>query len=161
VALPLAVWWGYIQWMVDVDKVMESRQLLDWPLVGIFTKCKEAAYALFMTQRVSDIANNSFELLAPFSLFIQAIYLIIYPKLELPTWRWGIAFALLMLLLGPRIWEEQAAYCRIILPLTVVFNLLIFQHEKGRKYGIWYITGNLGMMALCLYAIRIYANIIL
>lgn len=160
IVLPLGIWWGYIHSMVEVDKVMESRQLLTWPLLGISTKLIEAFRGLVTTQSLSSIPNIFFELLAPVGIFIQAVYLLIYPQFKSPTWRWGIAFAILMLCLGPRIWEEQAAYCRIILPLTAVFNLLIFQQLKGKKYWIWYIAGNLGMMAMCLYAIRIYSNLI-
>ncbi|MBV6655960.1 MAG: hypothetical protein KI786_19465, partial [Mameliella sp.] len=54
----------------------------------------------------------------------------------------------LVLFLGNDIWEEQIGYTRIILPLTVAFNLLLFQYEQGRAYTIWWLLGNLGMFGL-------------
>ena len=163
--LPFFIWWAYIQLFVDSDKALRSAQLFDIPLLGISTKVVTAIGGL--TKQVSShgifhfsIINLGFELLAPLALLAQAIFFIKKPLWDDPVWRWGIGFALLMLLLGPRIWEEQAAYCRILLPLTAGFNLLLFQQLKGKKYYIWYALANVGMLALCLQAVRIYLKMI-
>lgn len=43
-----------------------------------------------------------------------------------PWWRVGIAYAGLMLVLGPAVWEgHPGAVTRILLPMTFAFNLLL------------------------------------
>ena len=163
--LPFFIWWMYIQVFVDSDKTLRSAQLFDIPLLGISTKVIASIEALANQARSYgifhfSIINLSFELLAPIALLAQAIFFIKKPLWNDIVWRWGIGFALLTLLLGPRIWEEQAAYCRILLPLTAGFNLLLFQQLKGKKYYIWYTVANVGMFALSLQAVRIYLKMI-
>jgi hypothetical protein len=164
-ALPFFAWWAYIQFFVDSDKALKSAQLFDIPLLGITTKLIASTGAL--AKQIGShgvfhfsLINLSFELLAPIALLAQAVFFIKKPLWGDPVWRWGIGFALLVLLLGPRIWEEQAAYCRILLPLTAGFNLLLFQQYKGKKYYIWYTLANVGMFALALQAVRIYLKTI-
>ncbi len=85
-----------------------------------------------------------FEFLAPISLLIQALYLVIKPRLNSPIWRMGIGFAVLLFFLGGSVWVQQLNFTRSVLPLTIAFNLLL-AHPDEKHFGLWFISGNLGL----------------
>ena len=85
------------------------------------------------------------ELAAPLAITVQVIYLVVRPRPGAIWWRWGIGFVVLVMVLGEKVWVEQAAYCRVLLPLTVAFNMLLYQYEKGRSYVIWLVLGNIAL----------------
>ncbi len=58
------------------------------------------------------------------ALVLQGIYLLARPKRELVWSRIGIVFALLMLVLGTPVWEGLQAIPRVLLPMTIAFNIL-------------------------------------
>jgi len=88
--------------------------------------------------------------LAPLSLCGQAAYLFFRPRFDDATWRMGIGFGLLLLLLGGSVWIEQFGYCRVLLPLTFSFNLLVHKYESGARLAAWYLGGNVGMFWMCM-----------
>ena len=123
------------------------------PLIALGHKFYDAQMNLlnvtFRGLPEAKVLNEAiFEILAPASIFIQAVYCYLRYRLSDKFWWFGIGFAVLVLFLGNDIWEEQIGYTRIILPLTVAFNLLLFQYEQGRAYTIWWLLGNLGMFGL-------------
>ncbi len=58
------------------------------------------------------------------SLLVQGIYLLARPKWEYVWSRIGFVFAILMLVLGPAVWEGLQAVPRVLLPMTIAFNIL-------------------------------------
>jgi hypothetical protein len=85
------------------------------------------------------------ELFGPLSLAAQASYLFLKPKTTDPTWAFGIGFAVLLIFLGDSVWAEQIAYCRVLLPLTFAFNLLLHATERGARFWGWFTVGNIGL----------------
>ena len=62
-----------------------------------------------------------------------------------PWWRVGIAYVGLMCILGPAVWDgHQFAASRVLLPLTVAFNV-----QLARMGGFWplAILGNVSVVA--------------
>jgi hypothetical protein len=58
-------------------------------------------------------------------------------------WRTGIAFAALMLVLGPAVWEgHPGAVTRALLPMTFAFNLLL---PRGAVFWPLWVLGNLNL----------------
>ena len=86
-----------------------------------------------------------FEVLCPLSLVVQALYLIARPRMNAPAWRFGIAFVLMLIFLSDAVWVKQFAYCRVLLPLTFSFNLLIHEYETGARYATLFALGNQGL----------------
>lgn len=142
---PLLLWLTYVQVMMGSGGAGIGN--FSWPVWGVFQKLDEVVRTLVYVPAVSPIkfAHNVFEVLCPLSLYVQAVYLLKHPRLRVPAWRLGIGFAALLLVLGPSAWADQNAYSRVLLLLTMAFNLLIHQHEQGRLYLIWYAAGNAGM----------------
>ena len=144
--IPLMLWVAYVQVMMG-DTVNVGSGNFGWPAWEMVHKLDGAIRDLFSGSHgsVRRLAHDAFEVLCPLSLCVQAGYLFIRPRLREPAWRLGIGFAILLLVLGSSVWSDQNAYSRVLLPLTIAFNLLIHQYEQGRAYRAWYIAGNTGM----------------
>ena len=152
--IPLVLWVAYVQMMMGSSSNTGSGNF-SWPGWEVVLKLDTAVSNLFSSphRSVRGLAHDVFEVLCPLSLCVQAIYLFIHPRLRIPAWRLGIGFAVLLLVLGSSVWAEYNAYPRVLLPLTMAFNLLIHQHEQGRAYGAWYVAGNTGMSWMLLRTI--------
>ncbi len=144
--LPLAAWLAYVHRVLPPGSGGGGN--FAPPFAGLVSKFGDAIRALavdFPGPSRAYAVQRIFEVLCPLSLSAQAAYLLARPRVSDRTWRLGIGFAVLMLLLGTDIWKEQYAYARILLPLTFVFNLLIHREESGARFAAWYLAGNLGM----------------
>jgi hypothetical protein len=79
------------------------------------------------------------------SLALQAGFLLLRPRPRDAVWRVGAAFALLWCFLGEAVWEGGlSAAPRVLLPLTLAFNLLV----PGTRAGlILLVAGNLTVLS--------------
>jgi hypothetical protein len=102
---------------------------------------------------LSKLLESISELIAPLSLLVQAAYLATKPRFQSKIWKFGIGFGLLIFILGKSVWAEQFAYCRVLLPLTFSFNLLIHEYEENRRFMAWYLAGNVGMYSIALQTV--------
>jgi hypothetical protein len=61
-----------------------------------------------------------------------------------PWWRLGASYAVLSLFLGGAVWEGYpSAAARVLLPMTLAFNILV---PRGRLWLVLLIVGNLGAL---------------
>jgi hypothetical protein len=59
-------------------------------------------------------------------------------------WRTGAAFAMLLVVLGPAVWEDAAAAARAVLPMTLAFNILL---PRDRRWSLPVcVLGNLSVL---------------
>lgn len=78
------------------------------------------------------------------ALTTQAVAFIWWRAWRDPWWRVGVGYVLLMLVLGPAVWEGQpAAVTRVVLPMTVAFNVLL---PRGRWFWPLWILGNANLL---------------
>jgi hypothetical protein len=150
--LPIALWVVYIQVRMTGGSDVGINQFAV-PFSGLGHKLWKASHdfaGVFLQGPVHQQAYYVFEVLAPLSFVIQAAYLIAKPRFDDEAWRLGIGFALLLCLLGSSPWVAQNKYCRILLPLTFSFNLLLQKHEPRTRFAAWYVAGNVGMCWKCL-----------
>ena len=63
-------------------------------------------------------------------LHLQAAYLWLNRNWADPFWRLGAAFCVLLVVLGPKVWEAPLAACRDVLPMTIAFNVLLFRRTS-------------------------------
>jgi len=88
---------------------------------------------------------SRFKLLALVSLTTQVAVLCARPRWRHAWWRVGVLYGLLMLVLGPAVWEgHPGAETRVLLPLTVAFNILL---PRGRAFWPLLVLGNLTVIA--------------
>ena len=153
--LPLAAWFVYV-WLNVADPRILGAGNVSLPFVSLSMKVLAAGNTWWEAVRAGDpLVRKTFELLAPASLVVQAVYLVRYPRLSSRAWRFGVGFAALLLLIGDAVWVEQYAFCRTLLPLTAAFNLLVHRHEEGASYTRWFLAGNLGMIWMVLKLLRV------
>jgi hypothetical protein len=83
-------------------------------------------------------------LLTHVALTTQALVLVWRRDPRNPWWRVGVAYLGLMLVLGGAVWEgDVAAASRIVLPMTIAFNILL---PGGRWFWPLWIVGNVHML---------------
>ena len=120
--LPFVLWFAY---------VLSSSQFGNSENIGTrnFTLPFVGAFETFLT--IIKVAGDkgfppgTFLTLATLgSLLVQGIYLLARPKKNSVWSRIGIVFAILMLVLGPAVWEGLQAVPRVLLPMTIAFNIL-------------------------------------
>ncbi len=120
--LPFIVWYGYIlsSNTIGISGTM-GRGNFALPLFGFF----EAALDILKKGGETGFQAKTFIQFAMLaSLLTQAAYLLFRPKPDRVWWRIGVTFAILMLVLGHAVWENVEAAPRVLLPMTIAFNLL-------------------------------------
>ena len=153
IVLPITLWLMYVH--VRLPFVPGSgAENFAFPFFGIVHKLYSGVHDMAIGWAGAPIyyqVELLFEVLCPLSLVIQAAYLFAKPRIRSEAWRFGIGFAIFLSILGQDVWDEQYAYCRVLLPLTFSFNLLIHKHESGPRFAFWYLVGNGGMCWLVLH----------
>lgn len=137
-ALPLAAWWAYVHFAVLPSDSGTANFAL--PLAGWLGRWAEL-------WRLSGVESNRGLLLRGWldciAITVQAAYLVKHRDAQNPWWRVGVSFAMLGLLLGPAVWEGlPGAYARVLLPLTLCFNVLVARRRAAIR---WLVLGNLSV----------------
>jgi hypothetical protein len=140
-ALPLGLWALYVASRFPTSSAgSTSLGNFTWPLLGAFKQ-------LLLSSREVVHGNldgrHAFGLLAMAGFALQAGLLWQQRRFSAPWWRIGVAYSILLLLLGPWVWSGYWAVCRAVLPLTIAFNLLL---PAGRTFWPLWILGNLTML---------------
>ena len=141
VAMPLLTWIGYLRFMGHDLFGAAGINNFAFPLSGYVNK-----WALTAAELTEDgwASLAQFSFLALVSLTTQAIVMIIWADWKNPWWRVGIAYVLLMVVLGPNVWAGYpGAAPRVLLPMTFAFNIIL-----PRNSWFWplFVLGNLTVL---------------
>lgn len=139
-AVPLVAWVGYL------------RAVWGWsePGLGNFAPpfagwAAKGAAALSGLLSEPDRYLALTTLLAFVALTVQAAFVVLQPRPRDRWWRLGAVHVGLLALLGTAVWEgHPGAATRILLPLTLAFNVLAV---RGRAGAGWLVAGNLSVLA--------------
>jgi len=83
---------------------------------------------------------NDRSLLLLIALTTQAAVLLLRPRISSPWWRLGVVYLVLMIILGPAVWEGYpGAAARTLLPMGLAFNVLV---PSGRRWLAILLLGN-------------------
>ncbi|HEY0966435.1 MAG TPA: hypothetical protein VGD88_03510 [Opitutaceae bacterium] len=139
VAIPLACWLAYIRW--QVGPANQGFSNLTLPGSGFVEKWTEVLSALRDT---NDPILAWTTVLATLGLTVQAVFILTrWRKIDDRWWRLGAAYTGLMLILNTAVWEGfPGASMRVLLPLTLAFNVLAF---RTRASIVWLLLGNVGV----------------
>ncbi|MDB6166068.1 MAG: hypothetical protein JWQ83_1208, partial [Lacunisphaera sp.] len=111
-----------------------------WPFLGMLTQAKHSLREISF----GDLDGRyTFSLIAMLGLSIQGWCLWRAPQINLPWWRLGAAYSLLLPFLSFWVWSGYWAACRAVLPLTIAFNLLL---PANRWFWPLWIAGNLSLL---------------
>jgi hypothetical protein len=135
--VPLAVWLAYVrsQAAPSTDAGQGNFAL---PFAGLAEKCGVVLGELAAGQTEPQFWGS---LLVVIALVTQAAFLLLHREPGKVWWRVGASFAGLMLLVAQPVWEGYpGAAARVLLPMTLAFNLLV---PRGRRWLAVVVLGNL------------------
>ena len=141
VAAPLFAWLAYIRWRLGPADAGWSNLTL--PVTGLIEKTVTSLSDLTLLE---DKLLAWTTLLTVVGIIVQAAFFAtLWRRFADAWWRVGAAYAALMLTLGTAVWEGYpGAFTRVLLPLTLAFNVLA---QRTRAAVAWLILGNLGIAA--------------
>lgn len=137
-ALPLAAWIGYVALRLPSGQAGFGN--FTWPFLGAI---EQGIASLSAVRDGHPDSRHALTLLGLPSLFLQALVVARLRRLDHPWWRIGVAYALLLVVLGPWVWSGYWAACRTALPLTIAFNLLL---PAGRAFWPLWVAGNITLL---------------
>ena len=77
-------------------------------------------------------------------LIVQAVFLAVRPRPAAGWWRVGLGYLLLFLVLDRVLLSPSTgAITRVMLPMTVAFNVLLFREFRPARFWGWFFAGNL------------------
>ena len=140
VVAPLALWMTHLWLMGYTTENMAGVRNFAAPLSG---------YVTTWSGTVSEIREGTspwpwLKALSLIGLTTQAIGLVVLRNRHDAWWRAGIVSCVLMVFLGPAVWEgHPPAATRVLLPMTVAFNALL---PNNRWFWPLFVLGNLSVL---------------
>jgi hypothetical protein len=75
------------------------------------------------------------------------VYLAVRHEFGQPWWRVAAAYAVMMAFLHPTLVDPlTGAITRVMLPLTVGFNILLASEPRPIRFWLWFAAGNLHLI---------------
>lgn len=138
--VPLGLWFVYLK--LNTGPVGQGMGNFTWPVIGAIEKIISACHDL---THIPETWLALTTLLATVALLTQLAYFFRRREFANPWWRLGAVYAVLMLCLGEAVWAgHPGAATRIMLPLTLAFNVLVFRRRESLA---WLLLGNLSVLS--------------
>ena len=135
---PFALWFAYVRSVFPPLAASDAANFAA-PFSGYLSKWEFTLAQLQASGWWGSWAR--FNLAALVSLTVQAAFLLARREWGSAWWRAGVPYALLMPLLSYSIWEgDPGAIVRVVLPMSVAFNVLVV---RSRWFWPLAIAGNL------------------
>jgi hypothetical protein len=140
--LPLLVWQDYLRSIYRSTLLAGVQGQFGTPGLPMWNRVARTASEVYANGLFSA---SGLALCVVLPLLVQALYLLVRPRPSSPWWRVAIAYVVLMLLLDTVVWSPaNGAITRVMLPMTVGFNVLLIKGEvRGRRFWPWFVAGNL------------------
>ena len=139
-AVPLAAWLLYLRSVLGPTEPGLGNFAL--PLAGWAAKWGEMMHR-WRTEPDRYLVLTG--LLAHLTLTMQVAYIIFRAKPQDNWWRLGAVYGGLMLVLGTAVWAgHPGAATRVLLPLTLAFNVVAVRNRAGPG---WLVPGNLSVLS--------------
>jgi hypothetical protein len=139
IVLPLVLWEDYL-YSIYRSTIFAGADQLTPPGRGLAV----AAAAVVRGLRTKGLWTAAgLQACLVLALTAQACYLVVRMEVRQPWWRVGAGYLALMLVMNDVLWDPATgAMTRVVLPMTVGFNVLLAQEHRGRFWP-WFILGNL------------------
>jgi hypothetical protein len=142
VVLPLIVWIVCLRFWLGRGDDIGARNFA-FPFAGLAHKLEDSLSTI-LAERYPYRSVAKFDVLVLGGLLAQFLFFLFRMRWKDPWWRLGASYAVLLVFLGDAVWENYpSAAARVLLPMTVAFNVLV-----PRK-GLWpvlLVIGNLGIL---------------
>jgi hypothetical protein len=102
-------------------------------------------------EALSLLATRFSDALAPACIIVsvaaQAVFVFIRRDYAAPWWRVAFGYAVMLLFLDPVLANPHTgAITRVMLPLTVGFNVLLAKELRPTRFWSWFLAGNLHLV---------------
>ena len=143
IVLPLLIWADYLRSIYRSTIFAQTDQLM--PGTGLYRSWRNVLFEDVKASGLFSIQGVWLCLLI--SLAVQALYLIIRRNYSSPWWRIGIVYAALMVLLDRSLADPlTGAITRVLLPMTVGFNIQLAGEARWSRFWPWFAVGNLHLL---------------
>jgi hypothetical protein len=144
IGLPVLIWHDYLRSIYRSTVFVGTNQLV-LPFQGIVPNWNSALDAALRDGLFSD---GGVPFLLLLSVLLQAAYIILRHDLTSTWWRISAAYVLLLLLLDPVLANPHTgAITRVLLPMTVGFNVLLAREVRATLFWPWFACGNLHLLS--------------
>jgi len=143
-ALPLLIWEDYLR-SIYRSTIFAGGDQFAVPGAAMI----ETLHRSLVMIRPSGLRSPAgLQLCIVTSLIVQPIYLLLRREVRNPWWRIALGYIVLMLLIDRVLWDPATgAITRVMLPMSVAFNVLLAQEARGLRFLPWLILGNLHVIA--------------
>jgi hypothetical protein len=143
VLLPLLLWMDYLRSIYRSTIFAGAEQ---WTIPGV-------AAAVITRRLFAALAQPGLQLSAALQLCVvlpliaQAVYIVTRPRLHVAWWRIAAGYVLLMLMMDTILWDPiTGAITRVMLPMTVGFNVMLANEVRDSRFWPWFALGNLHLV---------------
>lgn len=146
--LPLLLWEDYLR-SIYRSTIFRGTDTFTAPGVALTSSLLRSLTA-FREEGIFSGAWLPFGVLT--SLIVQSIYVLLYRNYKAAWWRVAVPYVGLMLVLDRVLANPHTgAITRVLLPLTVGFNVLLAAEPRTMRFWSWFVGGNLHL----LWALRV------
>lgn len=135
--VPVVGWLFYLHQLFPSGN--QGEQNFNWPFLQLYRSGQDAVLHLLRGDENTS-GRYLFRLCAIFGFSVQAVVILCFVDRTTVVWRIAVPFAVLFWVLGEPVWHGYWAVSRVLLPMTLGFNLLI---PKSRWAGPLLIATNL------------------
>ena len=141
VILPLLLWEDYLRSIYRSTIAAGADLQLTAPGAALIFTIESIARSV-RTSGLFSPAGLEVCVVAP--LVVQAVFLAVRPRPGDRWWRVGAGYVLLLLVLDRVLLSPSTgAVTRVMLPLTVAFNVLLAGESRPSRFWAWFFAGNL------------------
>jgi hypothetical protein len=143
-ALPLLLWADYLR-SIYRSTIFAGTDPFMAPGVALIASWSQTLSAV----RIRGVfSGDGLALALLSSLVVQAVYVLVRREYAAAWWRVAVPYVVLMLLLDRVLADPHTgAITRVMLPLTVGFNVLLFSEFRSSRFWPWFVTGNLHLLS--------------
>jgi hypothetical protein len=144
-AAPLLIWLDYLR-SIYRSTVSSGTSQLALPGTALAATWRDVLSEAVQAGTVLSLRGLWLCLLL--SLAVQALYMLVRREYSAPWWRVAVVYGLLMLLLDRILADPNTgAISRVLLPLTIGFNILLASEPRGLRFWPWFAAGNAHVIA--------------
>lgn len=142
--LPSVIWLDFL-WSIYRSTTLAGTNTFVLPGAGLVESWRAALSALAPGGSAVRDATSACLL---FAMSVQAIFVFVKRREHAaPWWRLAMGYAVMMLLLDRSIVDpHNGGLTRVMLPLTVGFNVLLAREPRSVRFWSWFAAGNLHLL---------------
>ena len=143
--LPTLIWMDYLR-SIYRSTTLAATDTFTIPGAGLVEGWRAMTLSVSASTRPSDALGPTCILL---SVIAQLAFVLVRRRFTDPWWRVACAYAVMLLFLDPVLVAPQTgAITRVMLPLTVGFNILLVTESKSTRFWLWFVAGNLHLLTV-------------